>query len=225
MWSRNKIILISAILSLIACATAKEPIKTNSSEIRILFSSENDPPEFVLPNGETGRGWENYELAVENYLNFQQKTSLELTFEMKKVEFENGYSGSFDQTSGALYKKLPYVDFGISFNVYSKKTVGASCFQAAGPAANIRLTKASKGGDKTPFVDLHVVLFKSNGKTCVGLYDSGKIIGFCKVFCSPSKTGIKNAIYSAAISAGVAAGIATLFAEVGAPLVVGALAL
>jgi len=215
----RKLLVFVTLVSFLGCETVTPMAEVSATkQVQLQFASADSQPTFILPDGTKGDGWENYEMAVQTYIMKNPGVPLELVFESLPISSEDGV------VIAPLYQKIPFMDYGVSFNAYANKYVNATCFKASGPAVNLRLTKASKG-DGLPFVDLHIVVYKMGGKPCVGIYDSGKWNGFCTTFCGPSYSSIKNAIYNAAIAAGVGATLATLMAQAGAPLAVGALAL
>lgn len=217
----RKLFVFLTLMSFLGCETATPVTEiATTKQVRLQLASADAEPAFILPDDTKGVGWENYATAVKTYIKQHPNTPLELVFEPLPIPTTDG------QIKAPLYQKIPFMDYGVSFNAYTNKYVNAPCFKASGPAVNLRLTKASKG-DGLPYVDLHIVVYKMSGKPCVGIYDSGKWSKppFCTKFCGPSYSSIKNAIYSAAIAAGVGTTLASLMAAAGAPLAVGALAL
>jgi|GEM_PF-6583746 len=72
---------------------------------------------------------------------------------------------------------------------------------------------------------MHIIVYPSNGRPCVGLYNSGSYGWFCKNICGPKYSDVKNAVYSAILATGVGATIASVVTEAVTPVVVGGLGL
>lgn len=117
-----------------------------------------------------------------------------------------------------------YLPFGYAFTsgpLRTNVTVGGCVNGPTGLEYGLRLNRGT-----TALFDLQLATYARTGKRCFGAVENQhKTVNWCLCGSLPTPEQVRGTIYAASIGFGVSSGMAWLVAEVGTPLVLGALEL
>ncbi|MFA6537121.1 MAG: hypothetical protein WCT18_01845 [Patescibacteria group bacterium] len=135
--------------------------------------------------------------------------------EVSFAEFEK--FGDLEIQRDPLTVKVPFTTYYITVSAHYGYVSG--CIKKNVNHVNFIINQA--GGSLV--MDLHIAAWTTNGKLCMGIYNSKN--GWCISFCSPSSAQISSGIKSAAIAVGISASAAAIVAAALTPVVIGSLSL
>ncbi len=203
-----------------SCASQEdeEDATVVQEELSVQLTMDNEQNVVAeFSNGQAAYGWVEYEEMVQSlYAEGQFLTNVAIQYESSPEQTSVG--DGFETQLNPLTVKVPFTSYYITITSPHKNYVGG-CIGKTVTHVNFIINQ--KGG--TLYLDLHLAVWMSNGKPCVGVYITPS--KWCSKICGPSMDQIRKAIKSALVAAGISAAAAAVIAEVLAPIGVAALAL
>lgn len=209
-------------LAFAACLTEETDRKVVTMDVEC----EGSVMEYTLPDGKVGTGWQSYRDDLRAYFS-------DSSFDWLEVKIKNSPQCDIKyratpEFSPSWWQKIPYTEYGVRVDYYGNKFVDA-CINRSGAVVNLMVNQMYV---QKPIVDLHIIAYIEGGKYCLGFYNSGSFLNFCRKTCNPlppangnnrenqAQNDIEKTVQDVVIAAGVVAGTAWTIAKTVGPVIV-----